>query len=113
VRTASGARLSGYRGTFFRTHEVAESRKRSGFELFTHTESGRARNVTIKDEPLRAKAVFLVIRKRRFFCRTCRKPFMEPVQGIGKGRRTTHRFQASVCRAAELYSDLKSVQRTH
>jgi transposase len=38
---------------------------------------------------------------------------MEPVQGIDKGRHTTHRFQTSVCRAAELYSDLKSVQRTH
>lgn len=71
------------------------------------------RNVLIKDEPLRAKSVLLLIRKRRFFCKTCRKPFMEPVQGIGKGRRTTHRFAASVCRAAELYSDLKSVQRTH
>ncbi len=71
------------------------------------------RTVRIKDEPLRSKSVFLLIRKRRFFCSSCRKPFIEPVPGIGKGRRTTHRFQSSVCRAAELYSDLKTVQQTH
>ena len=38
---------------------------------------------------------------------------MEPVARISKDKRTTQRFQASVCRAAELYSDLSSVQRTH
>ena len=71
------------------------------------------RTVKIKDEPFRAKTFYLMIQKRRFLCKNCRKPFMEPVAGISKGKRTTQRFQASVCRAAELYSDLSSVQRTH
>ena len=38
---------------------------------------------------------------------------MEPVGGISKSKRTTQRFQASVCRAAELYPDLTSVWRSH
>lgn len=71
------------------------------------------RTVKIKDEPFRAKIFYLIIQKRRFYCKSCKKPFMEPVAGISKGKRTTQRFQASVCRAAELYSDLSSVQRTH
>jgi transposase len=87
--------------------EVCPKCASKAYRIYDH------RNVLIKDEPLRSKAAYLLIRKRRFFCKTCRKPFMEPVQGIGKGRRTTHRFQASVCRSAELYSDLKSVQKTH
>jgi transposase len=71
------------------------------------------RTVKIKDEPFRGKTFYLVIQKRRFYCKSCKKPFMEPVSGISKGKRTTQRFQASVCRASELYSDLSSVQRTH
>jgi transposase len=67
----------------------------------------------IKDEPLRGKTVVLHIRKRRFACKPCRKPFTEPVSGIGKGKRTTFRFQASVCQAAEMFADLKKVQKAH
>ncbi len=71
------------------------------------------RRVKIKDEPLRNKAAFLFINKRRFACKSCRKPFMEPVPGISKGRRTTQRLRAGVCWASETYADLTKVQRNY
>ena len=40
------------------------------------------RTVKVKDAPIRGKLNWLVIRKRRFWCKNCRKPFTEPVQGI-------------------------------
>jgi transposase len=39
------------------------------------------RKVSIKDSPIRGKAVYLKITKRRFYCKTCKKPFTEPVTG--------------------------------
>lgn len=47
------------------------------------------RVVHIRDAPLRSRGVILRIRKRRFFCRPCRKPFTEPIPGIRKGGRLT------------------------
>ena len=41
--------------------------------------------VVVRDEPMRRAEVRLVIRKRRFMCGPCKKPFTEPVQGIIKG----------------------------
>jgi transposase len=69
------------------------------------------RRVRIKDEPLRNRTVFLLIEKRRFFCRHCKKPFTEPISGIGKGRRSTERFRSGICWAAENFHDLSKVQR--
>ena len=59
------------------------------------------RQVTVRDAPIRGKFVTLKIKKRRFWCRKCHKPFTEPISGIGKGMRTTHRFRKHVlwCRA--------------
>ena len=51
------------------------------------------RTVRIKDTPIRDKGVCLKIIKRRFFCKTCKKPFTEPVQGIMKGQKSTFRFK--------------------
>ncbi|MCB0394463.1 MAG: transposase, partial [Bdellovibrionales bacterium] len=45
--------------------------------------------VKIHDAPIRGIDVRLIIRKRRFYCKNCKKPFTEPVQGIRKGKRTT------------------------
>jgi transposase len=38
--------------------------------------------VTLKDDPLRTKPATLHVRKRRFTCHTCRRPFTEPVPGV-------------------------------
>lgn len=68
------------------------------------------RTVRIKDEPVRQSPVLLLIRKRRFYCKPCKKPFTEPVPGIGKGRRFTERFKKSLLWACETFSDIKSVR---
>src|SRR5690606_27374570 len=52
------------------------------------------------------KAEFrLIIVKRRFSCRPCRRPFTEPVDGIRKGYRTTQRYREAVWKAAEEFVD--------
>ena len=69
------------------------------------------REVTIKDTPLRDKQVFLKITKRRFYCKSCKKPFTEPIQGVIKGRRSTIRFRKHVLWCATNFADLKRVQQ--
>ena len=66
--------------------------------------------VHIRDEPLRGDHITLKILKRRFLCKTCRKPFTEPIPGVLKGRRTTQRFRAAVMKACSQYTDLKLVR---
>ncbi len=69
------------------------------------------RVVRIKDAPLRNKAVTLIITKRRFYCKKCKKPFMEPVSGIQQGKRTTERYRRDILWACENFTDLKRVRR--
>lgn len=71
------------------------------------------RVVKIKDEPLRNRAVTLIITKRRFYCKPCKKPFMEPISGIRKGRRTTERYRNQLLWACENFTDLKRVRRKY
>ncbi len=71
------------------------------------------RIVKVRDAPVRGNSVELSIKKRRFYCRTCRKPFTEPVQGVRKGHRTTNRYRTSVLWAAENFSDLKRVRKAY
>jgi transposase len=68
--------------------------------------------IVVKDAPVRDKLAFLSIRKRRFWCKPCRKPFTEPVAGITPRRRTTQRYRAFVVWACEKFTDLKSVRQT-
>lgn len=69
------------------------------------------RVVTIKDAPIRDKEVILKITKRRFFCKSCKKPFTEPIRGIVKGRRSTVRFRKHVFWCATQFQDLKQVTK--
>jgi transposase len=41
--------------------------------------------VRLKDEPLRTRQTFLRVRKRRFWCASCKKPFTESLPGVRKG----------------------------
>jgi transposase len=68
--------------------------------------------VSIKDSPIRNKNVILKIRKRRFICKSCKKIFREPVNGIFKGFRTTQRLRRHLMWAASTYSDLSRVKST-
>lgn len=67
----------------------------------------------VKDSPVRDQIVFLMIEKRRFWCKNCQKPFTEYIPGIKKGSRTTERFKRSVLWACENFVDLSRVQRAY
>ena len=69
------------------------------------------RQVRVHDAPIRDKDVWLKIVKRRFYCKPCRKPFTEPVQGIRKGKRATERFRRSLLWACETFTDLSRVKK--
>lgn len=71
------------------------------------------RLVQIKDAPIRNSIIILKIRKRRFYCYTCRKPFTEPVSGIYPKQRTTQRFKRSIVWACDNFNDLKRVRRAY
>lgn len=71
------------------------------------------RTSLIKDAPLRNRRVVIHLTKRRFYCRTCHRPFTEPVSGISKGRRYTQRFKEHLLWACETFADLKSVRRQY
>ena len=38
--------------------------------------------VRLRDDPLRTRQTILWVKKRRFSCRPCKKPFTEPVPGV-------------------------------
>lgn len=71
------------------------------------------RKVKLKDQPMRGKQVILLVVKRRFYCRPCKKPFTEPLPGVRKGRRTTERYRRSILWACENFSDLKRVRKEY
>jgi transposase len=71
------------------------------------------RIVSLRDAPVRGTGVKLRIKKRRFYCKTCRKPFTEPIHGVGKGHRTTQRYRRDVLWACENFSDLKRVRKAY
>ncbi len=59
------------------------------------TRCGKAYS-TVREEQIQNRPLWLRIQKHRYFCKTCRKPFTEPVAGIFPRRRTTQRFRRSV-----------------
>lgn len=67
--------------------------------------------VKVQDEPIRGSGVHLKILKRRFRCPACKKVFTEPISGIQKGYKTTHRYRRGLRWACENFSDLNRVQR--
>jgi transposase len=69
------------------------------------------RTVQLKDHPVRDKLVILRVRKRRYFCRPCKKPFTESLPGVRKGDRCTERYRKGLRWAAENFSDLRKVQK--
>lgn len=97
-------------------HNVARCEKISSHEVCTRCAQSSSvtydhRWVRIKDAPIRGSSVVLLIRKRRFYCKTCRKPFTEPVPGIMPRKRTTQRLQRAVTNACHKYSSLKDVRK--
>lgn len=66
--------------------------------------------VTIKDAPVRDKSILLQVRKRRFWCKQCKKPFTEGIAGVTKGHKTTQRLKRAIHWACENFVDLERVR---
>jgi len=69
--------------------------------------------VKVQDAPIRGSGIYLKILKRRFRCPACKKVFTEPIGGIQKGFKTTHRYRRGLRWACENFIDLKRVQRAY
>ncbi len=97
---------------------AVEAEKQSAFEVCPRcaTASGSVydrRIVRLRDAPMRDLAVRLIVRKRRFSCRPCGRPFTEPVPGVLPRHRSTARFRRSLLWACENFSDLTQVRRAY
>ena len=64
-----------------------------------------------QDTPIRDKRIYLKIKKRRFYCKSCKSPFTEPIQGIRKGFRTTERFRKHIMWCCDNFGNLFDVQK--
>lgn len=98
-----------------RNEAVFEAEKTSAFEVCPKCAKPAYsvydhRWVKVKDEPIRRRNVVLKIRKRRFWCTGCKKPFTEPVKGIGKGQRTTARFRRALHWACSNFKSLSDAR---
>jgi transposase len=68
---------------------------------------------TVREEPIRARAIWLKIHKHRIYCKECKRTFAESVPGIWPRRRSTQRFRKSVAQACAKMADLSSVSRSY
>lgn len=98
--------------------EIAVGEKRSVIEICPKCATPSTtiydhRIVKVHDAPVRGSDVWMQIKKRRFYCKTCKKPFTEPVAGIRKGKRTTERFRRNLLWACENFSDLTKVKKAY
>src|SRR5690606_13776697 len=71
------------------------------------------RVVRVHDAPIRGNNIYLKINKRRFYCKNCRKPFTESIQGIQPKKRTTERFAREILWAYGIFSDLTKIRRQY
>lgn len=71
------------------------------------------RTVRIKDAPIRGRLMILSVRKRRLWCKVCKKPFTERIPGVKSRKRHTERYARDLMWACENFSDLSQVRRAY
>lgn len=69
------------------------------------------RYVSILDAPIRDSKVNLRIRKKRYFCRKCKKPFTELLHGIFSRARITERLKRYILWACNKFQNLVQVAK--
>lgn len=69
--------------------------------------------VLIRQTPLMEKPLWFRIKKHRYFCKTCRKPFTEPIPGVLPRMRTTQRFRKSILKACDTFKNLSKVRNDY
>lgn len=93
-------------------------KKRSDFELCPKCGSqskvrcGKV-YVTVKEAPIRSRPLWLRIEKHRYYCKSCRKPFTEPVDCVWPRRRSTYQFRKAIARDCERFVNLDLVRTEH
>jgi transposase len=69
------------------------------------------RRVKVKDAPLRDHRVIWIVKKRRFYCTVCKRPFTELVEGIFSHSRITDRLRRHLLFDGKKSRTLKDVAR--
>lgn len=69
--------------------------------------------VTVRQEGLWSSPLWIRIKKHRYYCKKCRKPFTEPVPGVLPRRRTTQRYRKSLLQACLNFKNLSKVRRDY
>jgi transposase len=69
--------------------------------------------VTVRQENLWGLPLWFKIKKHRYLCKTCRKPFTEPVPGVMPRMKTTQRYRKSLLSACQLFKNLSKVRREY
>lgn len=67
----------------------------------------------VREESLRGQPIYLRIKKHRYLCPKCRKPFTESVPGILPRRKTTQRLRKEILRDCHDFTNLSRVARRH
>jgi transposase len=67
--------------------------------------------IRVLDAPLRERRVALRIRKKRYWCATCQKPFMEILHGIFKRARISERLRRNILWCCSRFQSLLAVSR--
>ena len=98
------------------THLHCEKQKREEYCPRCATQSKSTydtRRVQLKDAPIRGAQVILLVRKRRLWCKPCKKPFTESLPGVRKKQRHTDRYARSLLWACENFSNLSQVKKAY
>lgn len=69
--------------------------------------------VTLMDSPLRDRRVRLRVKKKRFYCQPCKRPFTELLHGVYGFSRSTDRFCRSVLYFSGRFQNLVQVAKHH
>lgn len=71
------------------------------------------KQVTVRQENIWGLSLWLRIKKHRYYCHRCRKPFTEPAPGVMPRMRTTQRYRKSILKACQKFKSLSEVRRDH
>ena len=67
----------------------------------------------LRDEPLRSETLYMEITKQRYFCKVCKKPFVEKIDGFKLNQRSTGRFEKFIAEMCEKFSSISEVQKRY
>lgn len=68
-------------------------------------------HVLVRQDSLWDKPLWLRIKKHRYYCKACRKPFTEVAPGVLPRRKTTQRYRKTLLKACQQFKSLSKVRR--